>query len=171
MNRRRVLLSVTAAMGIVLSSIGAGAQQKSLKDQLVGTWSLASWEQTYKDGTKDKAFGETPKGIHTFSPDGRFAVIFLRPDLPKIAANDRIKPTPEEATAIAKGVIAYYGTYTVSEADKSIDMNFEATSFTNQLAQQPQKRIVTAITADELKYRNPSSTSGGQIEITLKRAK
>ena len=122
--RKRVLarkMTFGVCAVIVLSAAmvsGAASQQKSLKDQLIGTWTLASWEQTYPDGRKDQAFSSTPKGIHTFSPDGRFAVVFLRPDLPKLASSDRVKPTPEEAMAVAKGAIAYYGTYTVDEADK-----------------------------------------------------
>jgi hypothetical protein len=160
------LITISAAM----VSSSAVSQQKSLKDQLVGTWTLASWEQTYPDGRKDQAFGSNPKGIHTFSADGRFVVVFLRPDLPKIASNDRVKPTPEEAMAVAKGAIAYYGTYTVSEADKSVTLNIEGTSYSNQMGL-PAKRVITSISADDLSYENPRSTSGGQIRVGLKRAK
>jgi hypothetical protein len=88
-----------------------------------------------------------------------------------VASNDRVKPTPEEAMAIAKGAIAYYGTYTVNEADKSLTLNLEATTYTNQMGMASQKRIITAISADELKYQNPTSTSGGQIQVALKRVK
>ena len=62
-----------------------------------------------------QAFGANPKGINTFDANGRFTVVFIRPDLPKVASNDRVRLTPEEAMAIAKGVIAYYGTYTVGD--------------------------------------------------------
>ena len=67
-------------------------------------------------------------------------------------------------------MIAYYGTYTVNEADKSINLNLEGTSFSNQIGL-PQKRIVTTISADELKIRNPASTTRGQIEQVYKRVK
>jgi hypothetical protein len=171
MHRRMFIgLSTAAAFAIALLPGSAVSQQKSLKDQLIGSWSVTSWEQTYKDGRKDQAFGSNPKGVNTFDPSGRFTLIFMRPDLPKVASNDRVTPTADEAMAIAKGVIAYYGTYTVDDADKSITLNLEATSYSNQIGL-PQKRIVTAISADELKYRNPSSTSGGQIEVAFKRMK
>lgn len=168
---RRMIFGACAFIAISAAMVGnAVSQQKPLKDQLVGTWTLASWEQTYPDGRKDQAFGSNPKGIHTFSADGRFALVFLRPDLPKLASNDRVTPTPEEAMAVAKGAIAYYGTYTVSEADKTVTLNIEGTSYSNQIGL-PQKRIVTSISADELSYENPRSTSGGQIRVGLKRAK
>jgi hypothetical protein len=168
-SRNLIGLSAATAFGLTLISSSAIAQQKSLKDQLVGTWMLSSWEQTYPDGRKDQAFGSAPKGIHSFSPDGRFALIFLRPDIPKVASNDRVRPTTKEAMAIAKGAIAYYGTYSVNEADKTIALNLEGTSYSNQIGL-PQKRIITLISASELKYENPRSTSGGQIRVGLKRA-
>lgn len=168
---RRMTFGACAFIAISAAMVGSAvSQQKPLKDQLVGTWTLASWEQTYPDGRKDQAFGSNPKGIHTFSADGRFALVFLRPDLPKLASNDRVTPTPEEAMAVAKGAIAYYGTYAVSEADKTITLNIEGTSYPNQIGL-PQKRIVTSISDDALSYENPRSTSGGQIRVGLKRAK
>jgi lipocalin-like protein len=170
MFRVNILALSAIALGFSLTG-SAVAQQKTLKEQIVGTWSVVSWVQTYPDGRKDEGFGPNPNGIHSFNPDGHFSVIFVRRDLPKLASNDRITPTAQEAMAVAKGVIAYFGTYTVNEADKSVSLSFEGTSYTNQLAQQPQKRIVTSISADELKYRNPASTAGGQIEVAFKRAK
>ena len=72
--------------------------------------------------------------------------------------------------AIAKGAISYYGTYTVNEAEKSISLNIEGTNFPNQMGI-AQNRIITTISADELKYRNLASTSGSQIEHAFKRIK
>ncbi len=171
MNRRGILsLSAVAALGIALLPGGAASQQKSLKDQLVGTWILTSWERANPDGSKTHAFGANPKGINVFSADGRFALIYTRGDLPKLASNDRTKATPQEAKVIMDGAIAYYGTYSVDEASKAITLNIESTTFPNQLGR-PQKRVINSLTADELKYSNPTATAGGQIQIAMKRAK
>jgi hypothetical protein len=105
-----------------------------------------------------------------FDASGRFTLIFINPNIPKIASNDRVKPTPEEAMAVAKGAIGYFGTYTVNEADKTLDLKIEATSFANQMGL-AQKRIVTKISADDLTYRNPTTPSGGVIEAAFRRAK
>jgi hypothetical protein len=97
MNRRNILgLSVITALGVTLLPGSALAQQKLLKEQLVGTWTVASWEQANKDGTKFQRFGANPKGINVFDANGRFFVMFARPDLPKIASRDPMKTTPEE---------------------------------------------------------------------------
>ena len=111
MNRRHIFtLSATLALAFSLGT--AVAQTKSLKDQLVGTWTVVSWEQTTKDGAKVQRFGSNPKGVNTFGADGHFFMMFARPDLPKIASNDPMNPTPEEAKAITTGSVAYFGTYT-----------------------------------------------------------
>jgi hypothetical protein len=172
MNRRNILsLSISAALGIALLPSHAVAQQKTLKEQLVGTWTLVSWEQATPDGTKRQDFGPNPKGITTFDASGHVVTMYARPDLPKIASTDRIKVTPQEAQAINVGSLAYFGTYTVDEASKTITLQMESSTYPNQLSV-PQKRVVTTLTAEELKFTNPTPTTGaGQINIAYKRAK
>ena len=68
-----------------------------------------------------------------FDANGRFFVMFARPDLPKIASRDPLKTTTEENKAIMEGTIAYYGTYSVSEPDKALTLRVEASSFPNQV--------------------------------------
>jgi hypothetical protein len=171
MNRRHILsLSVITTLGLALLPGSAVAQQKSLKDQIVGTWTLVSWAQTLKDGSKNNRFGSDPKGVNTFSADGHFTLIIMRSDLPKISSGNPEKPTPDEAQALTRGSIAYFGTYTVDEATKTVNEHIDATTLVNQLAME-QKRVVTSISAEEMKYSNPVSVLGGNIELGWKRAK
>jgi hypothetical protein len=163
-------LSVIAAFGLALLPSNAVSQQTSLKDQLVGTWTVVSWEQTRKDGSKFERFGTAPKGFNIFDANGRFYMMFARPDLPKIASSNPSTPTPEEAKAIVGGAIGYFGTYTVDEANKTITLHIEASSFPNQLGSE-QKRTISVLTAEELKYSNPVAMSGGKIDVAMKRAK
>src|SRR5215831_409154 len=132
MNRRH-LLSVSALTVLALALLPGSAvgQQKSLKDQLVGTWALVSWEQMNPDGSKLQRFGANPKGINVFDANGRVYVMYARPDLPKIVFVIPSPPTPEEAKAIVGGAIGYFGTYTVNEADKSLALHLEGSSFPN----------------------------------------
>ena len=173
MNRRRILnLSAIAALGLAMLPGNALAQTKSLKDQLVGTWTLVSWEQVLKDGTKQQDFGANPKGVASFDANGRFFVMFARPDLPKIASTDRMKVTPQEAQAINLGSIAYFGTYTADEPSKTLLFKIEPSTYPNQLGTEA-KRVITSLTADELKYTNTTPTGGvgGPINTAFKRAK
>ena len=111
-----------------------------------------------------------PRGVNVFTPDGRYVVLFTRDNLPKIAGGDRAKATADEATAIVGGSIGYFGSYTVDEANKTIVYRLEGSTFPNQMGTD-QRRVITLLTADELKYRNPGATSGGVIEVSFKRAK
>jgi hypothetical protein len=172
MNRRSILsISAIAALGLAVPSSSAGAQAKSLKDQLVGTWTLVSWEQLHKDGTKGQDFGASPKGITTFDANGRFFVMFARSDLPQIASNNRTKPTPQEAQAINLGSLAYFGTYAVDEPSKTIALHIEASTFPNQLGISS-KRVITSLSGDELKLTNTTVVGGdGQIDTAYTRSK
>ena len=74
MNSRHIRsLSAVAALGLALFPGGAVSQQTSLKSQLVGKWTLASFENTSADGTKRHLYGANPKGIFIFDADGRYA--------------------------------------------------------------------------------------------------
>lgn len=167
--RRILSLSAIAALSLAVLPSGAVAQQKSLKEQLVGAWTLVSVINEQSDGTKIEGFGPSPKGIIIFTRDGYFSLLQTRADLPKVAANDRAKATPEEATAIAKGSIAYYGTYVANDADKIVAVKIETSTFPNLIGTD-QKRIVTSITPDELKFTNPRTPSGAILYTVWKRA-
>jgi hypothetical protein len=170
MHRRSLLsLSAIAALGLLLLAGNAVAQQKPLKEQLVGTWNLAAWERTAPDGTKVHAYGSNPKGVAHFGADGRFFIFFANGDLPRLSSNERTKATPQEAKTVMDGMIAYAGTYTLDEASKTITYRIDITSFPNQLGVE-QKRVITSLTADELKFMNPSASAGGKIEVAMKRA-
>jgi hypothetical protein len=51
-----------------------------------------------------------------FSTDGRFTQMLFHTDLPKI--DNRMAGMPDQNKAIAQGVVAMYGSYTVDEANK-----------------------------------------------------
>ena len=170
MHRRGVLsMSAMTMLGLAVFPGSAISQQKPLKDQLVGTWTLASWERVLPNGNKVQSYGTNPKGIVVFEANGRFFLMFARPDLPKIASNNPATATAEEAKAVMAGSIAYFGTYTVDDANKVISLRMDASTFANQLATD-QKRTITSITADELKY-DTVALNGDKISVGLKRAK
>ena len=112
-----------------------------------------------------------PKGIIIFAKDGYFSLFQSRAEIPKIAASDRAKATAEEAAAIVGGSIAYYGTYSVNEADKVISVKIAASTYANMAGGPEQKRIITSLTVDEFKFTNPRTPSGVTLHTVWKRAK
>ena len=159
-----------AMMAWVLMSQTAISQQKSLKEQLVGTWIYVSSTAKRDDGSNVPR--PSLQGAVTYTADGRFHFITTRTDAPKYASGDITRPSADEAMAIASGgSIAYTGTYTVDEGTKTIHVNIEACTFPNLVGAPNQRRIVTSITADEMKFTNPRTLAGLTLEIVWKRAK
>jgi hypothetical protein len=103
--------------------------------------------------------------------DGRFHFITTLADAPKYASGVRERPTPDEAMATASSALAYAGTYTVDEGTRTIHANIETSTFPNFVGAPNQRRIVTSITADEMKFTNPRTASGLTLEMVWKRAK
>src|ERR687884_144726 len=97
---------IISALSFALSGTVAG-QPKPAKEAIVGAWILVSVTSEMDDGKKGEPFGPSPKGVIIFSSDGYFSLFQSRAEIPKIAANDRAKATPEEAQAIVASSIAY----------------------------------------------------------------
>jgi hypothetical protein len=160
---------VAAGLGFVLSS-AAFAQQKSVKEQIVGAWTLVAVTSEMDDGKSGEPFGPSPKGVIIFSSDGHFSLFQSRAEIPKIAANDRGKATPEEAQTIVASSIAYYGTYSIDENTKVMLVNLTASTYANLAAIPNQKRTITLLTSDELKFDNPRTPNGMTLRTSWKRA-
>jgi hypothetical protein len=61
----------------------AFAQQKSLKDELPGSfWKLESVSEVYPDGRTEHPFGPNITGAISFNPNGKFMFMILGGDLP-----------------------------------------------------------------------------------------
>jgi hypothetical protein len=150
---------VAVGLGLALSG-AAFAQQKSAKEQIVGAWTLVSVTSEMDDGKKGEPF----------SNDGHFSLFQSRAEIPKIAANDRAKATPEEAQSIVASSIAYYGTYSIDENTKVMLVDIAASTYANVAAILNQKRTITLLTSDELKFDNPRTPNGMTLRTTWKRA-
>ena len=171
MDRRRILnLSAITALGLALLPGAAVAQQKTLKEQITGTWIAVSNDGTAPDGKKLQPFGPSPKGILVFDASGQYVQIISNPDVPKFKANNRQQGTPEENTAAVRGTTANFGTWTIDEASKTITVRYVGGMFPNQ-AGTDAKRVVVSVTADELKMTNPLTASGTRSDNVWKRAK
>jgi hypothetical protein len=141
-----------------------------MKDKLVGTWTLISWQQKAPDGTTLRQFGPNPKGIAFFDASNRFVITVMRSDRANYAIDNFgqiAQSTAEDNKATAQGSIAYFGTYSVTEGEQAIAIHIEASSFPNW-NDTDQKRFVT-IHGDELTLtvRPPG---GGSVDVLWKRA-
>ena len=102
----------TAVPGIVLG--------QSMKSEIVGSWQLISVVDQYDSGERVNNWGSA-KGNMTFDAGGRFSQIIIGDAQPALKTADPRKPDAP--------VVAYYGTYTVDEAKKTLAVNIEAASW------------------------------------------
>jgi len=163
-----------AAVLFALAAAGAPASaqdNKSLREQIVGTWDFVVAEVTAPDGKKSFPFGETPKGLLIFTPDGRFSQIHVASDVPKLVSGNRLTGTPEEYAAIMRRSISVFGTYAVDETKKTVTFKIVASSFPNWEGE-AQERTIDKLTADEFVNTNPNVAGGrGSASNFYKRAK
>jgi hypothetical protein len=154
-------LVVVGLLGFTLtgtSLVAAQSKAADLRQQIVGAWTLVN-VVLEQGGTKSEPFGPNPKGIATWDANGNFIHVLFRADLPKVASNNRMAPTPEEGKALAAGMLVTYGKYSISDADGSVTMKIEASSFPNWNGAE-QKRTIT-VAGDEMRVINPTPPSGG----------
>lgn len=92
----------------------------------------------------------------------------MRGDLPKVASNNMQTSTVEESQKIAHGSIAYYGSWTANEADKTVTVNIEGATFPNYAGAEQKRGF--AISGDVLTITNPTPALDGIVKVVLKRA-
>jgi hypothetical protein len=164
MNRPNILsLSAITALGLAMLPGGAFAQQKALKEQLVGTWTLVSVSEVYQDGRKETPWGPAVKGAVSFDGNGKVTLMIIGADLPNPSGK------PQESS---RQVVAYFGTYSVDEAAKTVTYTAERATIPgfDGLA----RKASVTLSGDELMQASaPITTPQGTFtpNLVFKRAK
>jgi hypothetical protein len=106
-----------------------------------------------------------------FDATGRFATQIMAADRPKFASNNRMIGTPDEYKASSQGVVAYFGTYTISEPDRIVTLHIERSSFPNWDVTDQKRSFL--FSEDELRYTAASSTANPAeaAQLVWKRAR
>jgi hypothetical protein len=135
----------------------------TLREQLVGAWTLVSYVEEPVDGSAVMyPFGEKPQGIIMYTPDGYMSAQLCRPDRMPFASGDWFRGTAEEYAAQGSAYIAYTGPFEVDEAKQSLTHSMFISLFPNWIGQ-TQPRIVK-IEGDMLNLSTASPiNSGGKL--------
>jgi hypothetical protein len=160
-------LAPVAALGLALLPTNLNSQPGTLKDQLVGTWTIVSFESIAPNGTKREI--TNPKGFLIFDSGGRYAQVIARAARPKFKSP--AEPSVEELAAATEDFFAANaGTWRVSEAEKLLIQEFQA-------ALRPDNegtlfRSGISLSDDELRLTSvrPLPT-GARIDVLYRRAK
>lgn len=171
--KRRNFAGLSAGMLLVVTGMvtrPTAAAGASIGEGIVGTWTMVSVVSEQADGTRGEPFGPNPKGIIIFTRDGHFSLFQSRAELPRLAANDRTRATPEEALTIVRDSIAYYGTYAVDEASRSLSMRLDGSTYANLQFGPVQRRVISSLAETELRFSNPRTPSGMTLHTVWHRA-
>jgi len=152
-------IRILAVLAVALATGEASAQQKTLRERIVGTWNFVVAEVVAPDGAKSYPFGETPKGVLIFTADGQFAQIHIASDVPKIASNNRLTGTPEEYAAIMRRSLSVFGSYSVDEQKKTVTYKIVSATYPNWQGE-AQERTIDKLTADEFVNTNHNVAGG-----------
>jgi hypothetical protein len=126
----RQLRNATALLALACAfPVCAFAQ--ALKTGIVGSWTVAAVEDRYDNGKSINHWGMA-KGQLTFDANGRFSQIIIGDTQPALKSPDPRKPDAP--------VVAYFGSYSVDEARKTVTFNIESASWSG--------RAGSALTAD-----------------------
>ena len=150
---------VPAAAAFLCLTLTASAQTSK---EIAGTYRLA-YETRENEGVKTEVHTD---GVLMLDKTGHYSLMTIARGLPKITSNNRMTATPEESKAITAGVVAHYGSYTVS--GDALIFKIERASFPNWDGTE-QKRPFT-LAGDDLITRAVSS-GGGSVTLNWKRAK
>jgi len=160
----RSILSISAmtTLGLALLPSSIVAQQGTLKQQLVGTWTLVSCEAK-------QPFCVNPTGTLMLDAGGRYAVVTAARGRPKVTvAPNRADQTPEDYKAIAQGVVANFGTWSVSEADKTLSRRVEGALFPT--GEGTEGKVSVSLAGDELKL-TATNPAGVRTDTVYRRAR
>jgi hypothetical protein len=145
-------------LGLALLPGSAVAQQKSLKETLVGTWTLVS----------NLSAPANSKGIIIFDAGGRYVEVNGDPNRPKFKSAGQ--PTGEELAAATLGhFAANFGTWSANEADKTITRHYEIALRPNNQGTDLKNSVT--LTGDELKLTGVVPSTGAKIDYVYRRAK
>lgn len=99
--------------------------------QFIGSWKLVTTEFQDVNGNITYPFGKDAKGMLIYEQDGQMSVHVMRVDRPKFLSGDLQGGTPDEIKKAFEGLLSYFGTFRVNEADGTVTHHIEGCSFPN----------------------------------------
>jgi hypothetical protein len=166
---KQLLKSLTAVATLIMAMcVPAAKTLAQAAPTIVGSWSLVSLT-VQRSGNELELLGPHPQGQLIFGSDGRYVLMGIRADLPKIVAGSRLSGTTEENKAIAEGSVAHFGTYTVDEIGRAIVFHIQKSTFPNWDGD-VQTRPFTLV-GNRLTYITPGTFGYGASTVVWQRAK
>ena len=119
------LIAIVASL--TLTPTNSTYAQQTLKDRIVGTWKIISWETVRPDGQVTNIWmGPHPTGLIIYQSNGYMAVQIMADPRPTFAQlPSATPPSSDEFRNAFFGYYAYWGTYSIDAAGKSVIHNVQ----------------------------------------------
>ncbi|MGX9135939.1 lipocalin-like domain-containing protein [Rummeliibacillus sp. JY-2-4R] len=101
------------------------ATEPTLREQVIGTWSLISYQSTDEEGNVIYPLGKDAKGFIMYNPDGYMSAQIMATGRPAYQSGDLHTGTQEEMAAAAHGYLAYSGRFEVDEEKQELTHHME----------------------------------------------
>ena len=116
---------------LLLTSLAASLATAQGPAKFVGVWKLVSFEQRTTAGALTYPMGQKPVGRLTYDASGHMSAQIMLPDRTRFDAPSKVRGSPEQKIAAFDGYTAYYGTYTVDDAHRTVIHHVEASLYPN----------------------------------------
>jgi hypothetical protein len=152
MSRLNLVIS-TAIVALTLLPSSVLAQEKTLKQQVQGAWNLVSCDAK-------QPFCVNPTGSLSLNGNGRYTLVIAAKNRPtpalSVPGTHGENVAPEDFKAMARGVVANFGTWSVNEADKTLSTHSEEGLFPRPAGGGTgTKSTIVSVTADEMRTTGP----------------
>jgi hypothetical protein len=167
--KQLISLAVTMLLLSVPLSQSNAATQSAVGQLRGSSWKIVSGS-IERDGKKVRWAPPRLQGFLMFDAGDHFLIVIVRSGLPQSAPNPGQAGANGEKTPILQKSIACFGTYSINDADHTISVHIEGSTFPKWTGTDQQRRFTLA--ADELKWTNASPPGGaGTAELAWKRVK
>jgi Lipocalin-like domain len=131
-----------------------------LKDELVGVWNLVGNEFHWSDGESADLYGPDATGMLIYGRQGQMSVQIMRAGRPAFASGDFRHGTGPEITAAFEGYLAYFGSYAVDEAARTVTHAMRGSLFPNWVGQDLTRMV--ELSGQRLTLRTPPMATAGR---------
>jgi hypothetical protein len=103
----------------------------SIRERLIGTWTLLSWDTRDRDGIVSYPLGPDAVGQLSYDDTGRMSAQLMRRNQQPFSSRDWRQATPEEKAQAWGNYFGYFGQYEVDEAASAVVHHIEGSWFAN----------------------------------------
>ena len=124
----------------------------TLREQVVGVWSLVSYQSQDDEGNVIYPLGKDATGFIMYHPEGYMSAQLMQQGRPAYASGDLHEGTKDEMAEAAMGYLAYAGKFEVNEETSTLTHHMEVSMNPTWLGQQQPR--VGSIEGDILSIYN-----------------